>query len=109
MVGGQVMIIHCVFCNMRGDVSAAARVGIFEELKAFSEGLEGMLGFEHGPNRDFERKSQDYSDGFVMRFADAAALQAYAVHPTHQALGARLCEMCKDGGDGITVFDIEAG
>jgi len=78
-----------------------------QELANFSQCLTGVLGFDFGPNRDFEMKSQNFSDGFVIRFDDQLALKAYLVHPTHQQLGSKLCELCNGGAGGIMVFDLE--
>ncbi|UWQ15792.1 Dabb family protein [Aliiroseovarius sp. M344] len=101
------MILHCVFCNFRADVSVEQRQKTFEELSAFSLSLDGVLAFDFGPNRDYEKKSQDYSDGFVVRFASQSALELYADHQMHKELGKHLCDLCEGGGEGIIVFDIE--
>ena len=101
------MIVHCVFCRFRGDVPPAQRREVLDALREFSIGLDGVLSFEWGPNRDFENRSAGYSDGFVIRFADAVALQRYARHETHKALGTRLCALCEGGAEGIMVFDLE--
>lgn len=100
------MILHCVFCRFRDDTGQADRLAILSDLERFSLTLEGVGGFDHGPNADFEGKSPGFTDGFVIRFKDRAALDTYASHPTHGLLGARLCEMCKGGADGIVVFDL---
>ena len=99
------MIVHCVFCQV-ADASLCSEV--IGALEAFSCELPGVISFEGGPNRDFETKSPGFEQGFVIRFTDAAALQRYAEHPTHQALGARLVSSCRGGADGIMVFDIES-
>lgn len=101
------MILHCVFCSFRTDVGAGERRSILQDLATFSQSLDGVLAFDFGPNRDFEKKSPDFSDGLVIRFRDKEALAAYAVHPTHQKLAARLCDLCNAGAEGIIVFDIE--
>ncbi|MBD8876212.1 Dabb family protein [Roseibium polysiphoniae] len=101
------MILHCVFCNFRADSPPAERSKVFQELQDFSVTLDGVLGFEFGPNLDFERKSQAYDEGFVIRFKDVSALEAYANHPVHRALGGRLCDLCEGGADGIVVFDLD--
>lgn len=101
------MILHCVFCNFKPDVSEDAQNAIFAELAEFSHTLSGVQAFDFGPNRDFEFKSQDYNSGFVIRFDNSAALEAYAIHPTHKELGGRLCDLCVGGADGIIVFDLE--
>jgi hypothetical protein len=101
------MILHCVFCNFRKEISLEQRVEILQDLSTFSKSIEGVLAFDYGPNRDFERESQNYSDGFVIRFESQAALKAYAHHSIHQDLGGRLCDLCTGGGDGVIVFDVE--
>jgi len=101
------MILHCVFCSFRTDVTLDQRAEILGELSDFSLTLEGVLGFDFGPNRDFEKKSESYDRGFVIRFDTQAALEAYAVHPTHQKLGDRLCDLLNGGADGLVVFDLE--
>ena len=101
------MILHCVFCNVQ-DGGHQEITEVMQELAEFSRGLEGVHRFDYGPNRDFEAKSQDHDCGFVIAFDTAAALQHYADHPTHKALGARLCNLCNGGAAGIVVYDIEA-
>ncbi|CUH77763.1 Stress responsive A/B Barrel Domain protein [Tritonibacter multivorans] len=101
------MILHCVFCNFSDAATAAQRQAILSELRDFAMSLRRCLSAEFGPNRDFEQKTQGYSHGFVLRFRDADALAEYAEHPTHRALGARLCALCTGGADGILVYDLE--
>lgn len=101
------MILHCVFCSFRDDATPDQRTQILRELSTFSHTLDGVLAFNFGPNRDFEKRSQEFSDGFVIRFRDQQALEAYAVHPEHRKLGSRLCDLCNGGSDGVVVFDIE--
>ncbi len=100
------MIIHCVFCNFRNDSTPTEQADVLGALADFARTLSGVVSFEHGANIDLECKSPDYDAGFVIRFEDQQALTAYAEHPTHQALGARLCDLCIGGADGIIVFDI---
>ncbi|MGV6804337.1 MAG: Dabb family protein [Ruegeria sp.] len=101
------MILHCVFFSFRPDAPNPARHAVLNGLSDLCDSLEGALAFESGPNLDFELKSQAYRNGFVIRFVDRSALQAYAEHPTHKQLGARLCDLCANGADGIVVFDLE--
>jgi len=101
------MILHCVFCNFQEHTSKAEQIAAIEALRDFSLGLDGVLAFDHGPNLDFEKKSQAYGAGFIIRFKDAEALTAYAIHPTHQELGGQLSRLCEGGGDGIIVYDLD--
>ena len=100
------MILHCVFCNIDPDASRADLQQVLTGLSNLCDNLDGALDFQTGPNLDFEGKSPDHSDGFVIRFTDAAALNRYATDPRHKALGAQLCTLCTGGGDGIIVYDL---
>ncbi|MFS4580467.1 Dabb family protein [Phaeobacter sp. C3_T13_0] len=101
------MILHCVFFRFREDAPSETCRDVLSELATFARGLAGVLDFDAGPNRDFEGKSPNYSEGFVVRFSNRGALDHYAQHPAHQELGARLCDLCVGGADGIIVFDLE--
>jgi hypothetical protein len=103
------MIRHCVMLRLGADVDAAALDRIMRGLGELVARLDGCSGFCAGPNRDFEGKTPDFPYGFTLDARDAAALAAYAVDPDHMALGAQLVALCIGGGDGIAVYDIEAG
>lgn len=101
------MLLHCVFCDLPPDHDPAAWAAIMADLASVRADVPGMLAFEAGPNRDYERKSARWPAGFVCRFADRAAHLAYEAHPRHQAAGARLVAMTRGGHAGIIVFDLE--
>lgn len=101
------MIKHCVFLSLAEpkDLSALnAPLAILESLVGV---VPGLLDLAHGPNRDFEAKTPNHHYGFVMSFADRAALETYAQHPRHQDAGAMLVAACAGGYDGILVADLE--
>ncbi|MGR3635827.1 MAG: Dabb family protein [Shimia sp.] len=100
------MIRHVVMLNLRPHVQAPLGV-VMGKLADLVEQLEGCDNFVFGPNRDFEQKSPDYPYGFMFDAADAGSLAAYAEHPDHKALGARLVAMCNGGAKGIMVYDLE--
>lgn len=100
------MLLHCVFCKFRLDADASAQTEVIEALATFARSLEDIMSFDHGPNVDFEGKSPDYKAGFVIRFADQAALSCYANHPMHQVLGRQLCDLCEGVAEGIVVYDL---
>ncbi|NDR55907.1 Dabb family protein [Aliiruegeria sabulilitoris] len=100
------MIRHCVMLGLRDGFDA-------EELEAVLDGLEGLVQrmpgshrFAAGPNRDFENKTAGFPHGFTIDFDSRAALSAYAEHPEHRTLGARLVALC-GGAERIAVFDLE--
>jgi len=102
------MIQHIVMLSLKGDMQPAVLQDVMTGLSALRAHVAGFEAFQHGPNHDFEQKSQAYSYGFICTFADKGALQTYADHPDHKLLGARLVALCKGGADGIWVADIEA-
>jgi hypothetical protein len=101
------MLKHCVFLNFRTEVSESEQFKIFEGLSMLKNQVKGLVEFEYGNNLDFEQKSADYNSGFIVSFENRQALVEYSEHPEHVLLGANLVSMCKDGHQGIIVFDIE--
>ncbi len=101
------MIKHCVFLNFKSETSESEQFDIFEGLSRLKDQVKGLNDFEYGNNLDFEQKSADYNSGFIVSFENRQALVEYSEHPEHVLLGAKLVTMCKDGHQGIIVFDIE--
>jgi len=101
------MIRHCVFLRLKSKADTAELDKIMLDLEDLVRRLDGCSGFRAGPNRDYEGKSADYPYGFTLDAENAKALAAYAVDPEHQALGARLVDLCEGGADGIVVYDLE--
>lgn len=101
------MIYHLVMLELDGDTAMDTISEAMEILEALAPQLPGLIEFRHGPNRDFEQKSQRYPYGFLCTFADKDALDAYAANPTHQRAGGMLVASCKNGADGIFVVDLE--
>ena len=101
------MLKHCVFLNFKTEISESEQFDIFEGLSMLKDQIEGLVEFEYGNNLDFEHKSADYNAGFIASFENRQALLEYNEQPEHVLLGAKLVSMCKDGHQGIIVFDIE--
>ncbi|WP_131117007.1 Dabb family protein [Lichenihabitans psoromatis] len=99
------MLRHIVFAHLRADVPAHEISGILAELAALQQVIPGLLAFSAGPNESPEGLSRDYTHAFTVDFTDAAARDAYLVHPAHQAAGARLVSAVKDGPAGLAVVD----
>lgn len=98
------MLIHTVLLDVADQASVDEAMGILSDL---SGRLAGLREFHHGPNRDYEAKSQRYSYGFVCTFDDRAALAAYDAHFDHLRAGGLLVGACTGGADGIFVSDLE--
>jgi hypothetical protein len=101
------MLRHCVFLRFRSEIDAAQKAALYADLAALESVVPGFLGMSAGPNVSPEGKDQGFADGFVMDFADAAARDAYLVHPDHKAAGARLTAALDGGSAGLVVFDME--
>jgi len=101
------MIRHCVFVKFRPDISAAERDSIYDDLRALKGKLDGLVADSYGPNVSPEGLGKGFADGFTMDFRDAAARDAYLVHPDHQKAGARLVGALAGGVGGLIVFDLE--
>ena len=103
------MIRHCVFVRFKGNVSTAEREAIYNDLRALKGKINGLLAASFGHNVSPEGLGQGFADGFIIDFRDAAARDAYLIHPDHQAAGARLVAALEDGVGGLVVFDMAIG
>lgn len=101
------MIRHAVFCKIRTDVSDGELREVMQALDNLRDIIDGMTGFEWGPNRDFEGKSVGFNIGFVCTFENADAHARYLSHPDHKTAGSRLVALCEGGGVGVMVFDLD--
>lgn len=100
------MIRHCVFFEFRADVADAEREAIYADLAALKNVVDGIEAMHFGRNVSPEPFSRGYVDGFIIAFRDAAARDAYLVHPDHQEAGARLVAALEGGTDRLLVFDL---
>ncbi|QXT40319.1 Dabb family protein [Gymnodinialimonas ceratoperidinii] len=102
------MLYHMVMLEPANDGAMSQIDAAMAILETLPEAHPGFTAFSHGPNRDFERKSERYPYGFLCTFTDKAALDAYAADPDHQRAGALLVRACKNGAAGIFVVDLES-
>ncbi|WP_020396631.1 Dabb family protein [Thiolinea disciformis] len=101
------MIKHCVFMQFREDVSLAEREAIYADLRAVEGQIQGWLGFVAGANSTDELgMDKGYNGGFIIDFADEAALASYQANADHKKAGARLVAASEGGLAGIFVFDL---
>ena len=102
------MIRHCVLVRRRDDVPSGSWARTMADLGALVEALPGALSIAWGPNVSPEAgMDQGFSEGFVVDFADAAARDAYLVHPDHVRIGERIVAAADQGTAGVLVFDLE--
>ncbi len=100
------MIRHIVLIRFQPEVSEGQIAALFTELEEIRAQVPGILAITAGRSESPEKIERGYHHGFVVDFADWAALAAYQAHPDHQALGAKLVENAIGGLDGILVFDL---
>lgn len=101
------MIRHCVFGKVRADVSEPELAAIHADLEALRAVIDGMGPVAFGANVSPEPFARGFSHGFTIDFRDAAARDAYLVHPDHGRAGAKLVAALQGGTDGLFVLDFE--
>jgi len=77
------VIEHIVLFKARADARPEEIAEMLHRLRRLPEEVPGILYLSCGPS--FSDRSQGYTHGLVVRFPDRAALDAYQVHPKHQA------------------------
>lgn len=82
------MVIHTFLFQWNPQASAADRERAAKEIHAFQGSIPGLVETSYSVN--VSPRSQGFTHGGVMKFEDAAMLQAYFDHPEHQALVAWL-------------------
>lgn len=76
---------------------------LFADLETLRAKLPGMRDYRFGANVSPEGLNQGFTHGFVMTFTDAAARDAYLVHPDHE----RVKAMYLPHVENVIVFDFE--
>lgn len=100
------MIRHIVLLRFRPEITDAEKTAIYADLESLRELVPGFVGMSYGPNVSPEGLHQGYTEAFAIDFTDAAARDAYLVHPAHKAAGSRLVAALEGGREGLIVFDI---
>ena len=101
------MIRHIVLVKFPADARPEAVAALFGALDDLRAHAPGMLSFGGGANVSPEGLARGFTHAFAVDFVDAAARDAYLVHPAHRAAGARLVAAAQGGIDGLIVIDIE--
>ncbi|MCC1492918.1 Dabb family protein [Cognatishimia sp. F0-27] len=99
------MIRHIVLIKFK-DLSDSEIADIWQELHAITDHVDGLVAIHAGRSESPEQIERGYLHGFTADFTSWDALAAYAEHPMHQKLGARLVANAIGGLDGILVFDL---
>ncbi len=79
----KTMIRHLLLCKFAPEMTAAQFEEFIRAFGALKEKIEGILAFEYGENNSSEGLDQGMTHVIVLTFVDAAARDAYLVHPEH--------------------------
>jgi len=101
------MIRHCVFISFKASVSTTERASILSDIAALQAHVRGYLSIDIGPNVSPEGLGKSYNGGFIIDFKDAAARDAYLIHPDHEKAGGRIVAATEGGVDGVFVYDFD--
>jgi hypothetical protein len=78
------MYIHTFLFQWNPGVTAEDKQHAAERIRGLQGQIPGLLETSYGAN--VSPRSQGFTHGGVMKFQDAAALEAYTPHPVHQEL-----------------------
>lgn len=86
------MITHVVLFKFKPETTEAEAAALEGALKGLPALIAAIREFRVG--RDVIRSERSYDLGLVSTFADLDALQAYQVHPAHQAVVRQVRALC---------------
>ena len=101
------MIRHIVLVQFTEGTSDAKAESLLDGLRDLKRVLPGMRSISTGANVSTEGLSRGATHAVTIDFDDAAARDAYLIHPDHEAAGARIVAAAERGIDSVTVVDIE--
>ena len=78
------MYLHIFAFRWKPEATEALQLRAAQDIRAFQGPIDGLLETHCGTNNS--PRNDGYTFGGFMRFTDRAAFEAYAIHPTHQAL-----------------------
>lgn len=94
---------HIVLLKFKDGTGEEQIAKFFEDLLDLSETIPGIDDYISGVNNSPEGKNLGMTHGFIMTFADAAARDAYVVHPEHEGFKTKSLGIVEN----IAVFDFE--
>jgi hypothetical protein len=94
---------HIALFKFKEGTSEEQIEQVFDELLDVTETIPGIEDYVSGPNNSPEGLNNGHTHGFVMTFGDAAARDAYLIHPEHE----RVKNLLLPQVDSVTVFDFE--
>lgn len=78
---------HVVVFKFKPHATPAQIDALTRAFAALKDSIPGIAAFEHGVNNSPERMNMGFTHVYLMTFTNAAARDAYLVHPAHQRFG----------------------
>ncbi len=96
------MVEHIVLLKLKSDITSEQLDALPDALMEMADEIPGIESITAGTNNSPEGKSQGYTYGFIVRFTDEAARDAYLPHPFHRKVaGEHIRPLVED----VLVFD----
>lgn len=77
------IVRHILLGKFRPEMTATQLDEIIRCFREMAEKIPGTLSFEHGANNSSEGRDLGMTEVIIVTFRDAAARDAYLVHPDH--------------------------
>jgi hypothetical protein len=94
---------HIVLLKFKEGTADEHISKFFDDLLDLSETVPGIDDYVSGTNCSPEGASQGMTHGFIMTFSDAAARDAYIVHPEHERFKTGALNIVES----VLIFDFE--
>ena len=98
------MIEHIVLLKLKSDTTEPQIQRLNDALLKMGKEIPGIVEISAGINNSPEGKNHSFAYGFIVRFLDAAARDAYLPHPVHRQVAG---EYLRPIVDDVLVFDYE--
>jgi hypothetical protein len=86
-VGGE-SVRHLVVFKFKPEATPAQVDTLTRAFAALRDSVPGITAFEHGVNNSPENANLGFTHVYMLTFTNAAARDAYLVHPAHKRFGA---------------------
>jgi esterase/lipase superfamily enzyme len=80
-------LVHMVSFKFKSTAQPAQIDEVVTAFRGLKKKISEIKSFEWGTNVSPEKHDKGFTHGFILTFKDAAARDAYLVHPDHQAFG----------------------
>ena len=77
------IVRHVLIGKFSPEMTGGQFAEFIHAFRELTEKIEGILSFEYGENNSSEGLDQGMTHAIVLTFADAAARDAYLIHPEH--------------------------